>query len=188
MKDLTAWIALYAALVATGSAAFQWANYLLTGGRVSVNVRTGTLVGDTIIAPRAGDFVAWGEGPRVYGQARPAIVVEATNVGRQAVTVQRWGLCGRNGAVLYPVTEEAGPPIPHRLEVGGEPAIWAIDLAEAIEMMKIMRETLGTSPTNQMLTQLTADGSGQAKIRGAVLLGDGRVKHSRQWLTWPPRR
>jgi len=49
------------------------------------------------------------------------------NVGRQPVTVARWGLRSGLGMSLYPAAGSIGPRLPHRLEVG-ESETWAVDL------------------------------------------------------------
>ncbi|MFG1924354.1 hypothetical protein [Cryptosporangium sp. NPDC048952] len=124
---------------------FTWniANYLLTGGRVKVQLQVG--------ARGAGGAVITGsqrmDDPQLkklaeQGFPEPVVIVSATNVGRQPVTVVKWSL--RSGKVSFqPVGDAIGPSLPKRLDAG-EQATWALPAIRAHGLMYATSETLGS--------------------------------------------
>jgi hypothetical protein len=83
----------------------------------------------------------WWETVASQGFPQPIVAVMVANVGRQPVTVARWGLRSGLGMSLYPAADSIGPRLPHRLEVG-ESETWAVDLAPVHAFIQATRETL----------------------------------------------
>jgi hypothetical protein len=128
-------------VLASLSLGWQAANYVLTGGRVKVRLRVGGL-GNGGWSPRP--RIASGRtGGNLASQGfpQPIVAVMVANVGRQPVTVARWGLRSGLGMSLYPAADSIGPRLPHRLEVG-ESETWAVDLAPVHAFIQATRETL----------------------------------------------
>jgi hypothetical protein len=110
--------------------------------------------------------------------------VSVANVGRQPVTVARWGLKSGLGVSLYPAADSIGPRLPHRLEVG-ESETWAADLAHVHAFIQASRETMGNSqvgsgPSGSLLGRIEAQRAARKEdVVGVVELADGRTKRSK---------
>jgi hypothetical protein len=171
--------------LASLSLGWQAANYVLTGGRVKVRLRVGGLGnGGMITAPSNSLSANWWENLASQGFQRPIVAVTVANVGRQPVTVARWGLKSGLGMSLYPAADSIGPHLPHRLEVG-ESETWAVDLVPVHAFIQATRETLGrpeseSEPPKSQIGGLGARMAAQKEdIVGVVELADGRTKRSR---------
>jgi hypothetical protein len=129
MGDASLVVGTCGVVLASLSLGWQAATYVLAGGRVKVRLRVGGLGnGGMVTAPPNSLSATWWEQLAAQGYRRPIVAVTVANVGRQPVTVARWGLRSGLGMSLYPAADSIGPPLPHRLEVG-ESETWAVDLA-----------------------------------------------------------
>jgi hypothetical protein len=170
--------------LASLSLGWQAATYVLTGGRVKVRLRVGGLGnGGLVTAPPNSLSANWWEQLASQGYRRPIIAVTVVNVGRQPVTVARWGLKSGLGMSLYPAADSIGPRLPHRLEVG-ESETWAVDLAHVHAFIQAARETMGNSqvgsgPSGSLLGRIEAQRAAQEDVVGVVELADGRTKRSK---------
>lgn len=165
MKDASPWIALYAALVATGSAVWQAATFALTGGRVKVQLRVGAMNrGGMVTAPPSSLRPEWIRELAEQGYSAPIVAVRVANVGRQPVTVASWSVVSPRGVSLSPMADSIGPALPHRLEVG-ESETWAVDMRSVQAFMQTTTEVLGGT-----------------EVFGQVELADGRTKRSSETL------
>jgi hypothetical protein len=119
MGDVSLVVGICGVVLASLSLGWQAATYVLTGGRVKVGLRVGGLGnGGMITAPSNSLSANWWEQLASQGYRRPTVAVTVANVGRQPVTVARWGLKSGLGVSLYPAADSIGPPLPYRLEVG----------------------------------------------------------------------
>jgi hypothetical protein len=126
-----AWLVLgiVGAVLASLSLGWQAANYVLTGGRVKVALRVGgRSQGGMVTMPPERFSQDSLRQLASQGFPQPIVAVTVANVGRQPVTVAKWGLISGLGMSLYPAADSIGPPLQHRLEVG-ESATWAVDMA-----------------------------------------------------------
>lgn len=149
------------------SLGWQVANYLLTGGRVKVELKVGAVGnGGLATRPVKGLHGDWRQRLAEEGFAPPVVIVEVVNVGRQPVTVIKWNIAA--GKLNYqPIGDAQGPPLPHRLEVG-EPATWFTAETNAIALI----ESSKAVPRFAGRT-----------IRGMVQLADGRKVVGRERFT-----
>src|SRR5688572_4435608 len=110
------WVAVVAAILASLSLGWQAATHVLTGGRIKVWLKIGAMNSRGLLT---GDPSAmrddWFTELAVQGYQQPIAAVRVANVGRQPVTIQRWGLECPLGVSMYPVAESIGPTLPHRL-------------------------------------------------------------------------
>ncbi|HEX3961163.1 MAG TPA: hypothetical protein VHZ03_31850 [Trebonia sp.] len=173
-------------VLASLSLGWQAANYVLTGGRVKVRLLVGAVGrGSIVTAPPAKLSPEWLQRLAAQGFSQPIVAVNVANVGRQPVKVERWGLKSGLGMSLYPTSEEFGPRLPHRLDVG-DAETWAIDLDVVRSFMQTGKETLENSQSfkpngNSSLVGKIAAEMGRpegADIVGVVELVDGRKKFS----------
>jgi len=164
-------IALLAFLLAVGSLAWQAATYVLSGGRVKVELMRG------LARDSGGDMLTRPESMTpdtlqrlaAEGYTRPVIGVLVRNVGRMPVTVSGWSLnFSVPGAAYRPLGAAFGPPMPHRLEAGASEA-WVAD-------ERIVQATANT------LVKATTE---PISIRGKIELGDGRSYESRESQSYP---
>jgi hypothetical protein len=189
MSDASLAVGICGVVLASLSLGWQAANYLLTGGRVKVRLRVGGLGnGGMVTAPPNSLSANWWEHLASQGYQRPIIAVTVANVGRQPVTVARWGLRSGLGMSLYPAADSIGPRLPHRLEVG-ESETWAVDLAPVHAFIQAARETMGRSQTESEPPQSLLVGGIEARMAaqkqgvvGVVELADGRTKRSRDTI------
>jgi len=163
MEIATLIIAALGVLLGALSLGWQAATYVLTGGRVKIALKVGAVVDSGTgmalmpVAEATPDKLAsLGQ----QGFSRAVIAVEVRNVGRLPVTVSRWSLESSLGVSYVPIADSLGSALPHRLDLG-EPATWALDLHQAIHLVKTTTEVLGK-------------GCEQARVHGVVELGDGR--------------
>jgi hypothetical protein len=95
-------------VLASLSLGWQAANYVLTGGRVKVRLRSaGSATADGHRAPNS-LRANWWETVASQGFPQPIVAVMVANVGRQPVTVVRWGLRSGLGMSLYPAADSIG--------------------------------------------------------------------------------
>ncbi len=172
-------------VLASISISWQAASYLLTGGRVKVSLRVGGFGnGAMVTAPPASLTASWWDGLAKQGYKQPIVAVRVANVGRQPVTVARWGLKSGLGMSLYPMADSIGQPLPHRLEVG-ESETWAVDMAHVDAFIQAVREVVREpqpelapgSLLDRINSQVSIPKQG---IAGVVELADGRAKRSEE--------
>jgi hypothetical protein len=176
-------------VLASLSLGWQAATYVLTGGRVKVRLRVGGLGdGGIVIAPPNSLNANWWEYLASQGYPRPIVAVTVANVGRQPVTVARWGLKSGLGMSMYPAADSIGRRLPHRLEVG-ESETWAVDAAPVRAFIRATRETLGRRQPESGAPKSLLFGGIQARMAareenvvGVVELADGRTKQSRDTI------
>ncbi len=173
-------------VLASLSLGWQAASYVLTGGRVKVRLRVGGLGnGGMVTAPPNSLRANWWENLASQGFPQPIVAVTVANVGRQPVTVARWGLRSGLGMSLYPAADSIGPRLPHRLEVG-ESETWAVNLVPVHAFIQATRETIGKSqpesePPKSLFGGIESRMAAQKEdILGVVELADGRTKRSRE--------
>jgi hypothetical protein len=171
-------------VLASLSLGWQAATYVLTGGRITVGLRVGGLGnGGMATAPPETLSQDWLENLASQGFSRPIVAVTVANIGRQPVTVARWGLKSGLGMSLYPVADSIGPDLPHRLDIG-ESATWAVDMHAVEAFIYATNETFGESQREQagsLVGKIQADMKKlpQGKdVAGIVELADGRFKLS----------
>jgi hypothetical protein len=189
MSDASLVVGICGVVLASLSLGWQAANYALTGGRVKVRLRVGGLGNGGMVTASPNSLSAnWWNQLASQGYQRPIIAVTVANVGRQPVTVARWGLRSGLGMSLYPAADSIGPRLPHRLEVG-ESETWAVDLAPVHAFIQAARETLGSSQAESarrkrtLLGRIEAEMAGQREgVVGVVELADGRIKQSRDTI------
>lgn len=185
MEIATFVLAVVGTVLAAASLTWQAATYVLTGGRVSVELRTGALhaSGSSMVtaATRDADQV-WAAQLAEQGYTRPLVVVKVRNIGRMPVTIERWSLaCSgppeppRNRGLLaaiaaassrprrltefQPVAGSFGPQLPHRLDAGSSET-WGTDARE-------IRDLVAATLEVWKLPLVSLDGK--------VELGDGRT-------------
>lgn len=172
------------AVLASLSLGWQAANYVLTGGRIKVMLRVGGRShGGMVTTPPASFSQESLKLLASQGFPQPIIAITVANVGRQPVTVDRWGLVSGLGTSLYPAADSIGPPFPHRLEVG-ESATWAVDMPAVNNFMQATKATLAkqvaSARPNTLLGRIEAERTLQPdEIAGIAELADGRSKQSK---------
>lgn len=88
-------VAICGLVLAFLSLGWQAANYVLTGGRIRVELHVGARDLRGIVSGRPGQLEqGWFEGLAAQGYTAPMVAVRVANVGRQPVTVERWSLEG----------------------------------------------------------------------------------------------
>lgn len=158
MEVATLIIAVFGAV--TGAASLGWgvASYILSGGRVKVELlggwvgRTGLITGPLTASLRQPD-------PRM---PEPVLAVRTRNLGRLPVVVENWYV--KMGQIsLGLVTHAANPAIPTTLSPGGA-ATWVVPLTEVIAAAQ------------------AASGAGVRfeELRATVSLGTGKSRRSRR--------
>src|SRR5215471_18795961 len=75
------------------------------------------------------------------GYTQPIIAVEVRNVGRMAVTVQRWSIKHTRGVSFAPFGAQIGPELPYRLEPGAAET-WAVAAEPVLSLRDTAMETL----------------------------------------------
>jgi hypothetical protein len=173
-------------VLASLSLGWQATTYVLTGGRITVGLRVGGLGGGGMVtAPPENLSQDWLENLTSQGFSRPIVAVTVANIGRQPVTVARWGLKSGLGVSLYPVADSIGPDVPHRLNIG-EAATWAMDMQAVEAFIHATNETFGESQREskqarsligKVLAEMKKLPQGK-DVAGIVELADGRSKLS----------
>ncbi len=173
--------------LASLSLGWQAATYVLTGGRITIGLRVGGLgSGGMVTAPPETLSQDWLESLASQGFSRPIVAVTVANIGRQPVTVARWGLKSGLGMSLYPAADSIGPSLPHRLDIG-DSATWAVDMRAVEAFIHATNETFGESQgeskqAGSLIGKIQAETKKlpQGKdVAGIVELADGRSKLSR---------
>jgi hypothetical protein len=179
-------VAITGVVLASLSLGWQAANYVLTGGRITVNLLVGAM-GNGSMATAAPEKLSseWLEGLAAQGFSRPVVAVTVANVGRQPVVVAGWGLKSGLGPSMHPMADSIGPSLPHRLDVG-EAATWAVDMRAVQAFTQTTNETLGSSrptprrpPTPLERVEAQAGRPRGTDVVGIVELAAGRAKVSR---------
>ncbi len=111
------------------SLGWQAATFVLTGGRVKAELRTGATDGRTHVTIPAADAGKEGEPPAIQAKGfnQVVIAVQVRNVGRLPVWVTDLSV-GARGSWLTSAGGWLGVPLPHRLEAGAMQT-WAVDAA-----------------------------------------------------------
>jgi len=172
MQVATLVIAVAGVTLAALSLGWQAATFVLTGGRVKVELRVGAMHGTAshMVTQSVSSGLPDPERLQADGYTRPVVAVQVRNVGRMAVTVEDWSLFTSPGSriALQPVGQSIGPPLPHRLEAGAT-GTWAVELAP-VRAMRAATVAALKVPEERI------------KIRGKVGLGDGRTVETREAL------
>ncbi len=151
-------------VLASLSLGWQAANYILTGGRIRVTLAAGAVGNGGVVTVDPSRF-----NPEqlsemaAQGFTSPVATVKVANVGRQPVTVARWGLTSARGVSLYPVAMSIGPSLPHRLEVGAAET-WMVDFIEVAAFLHA--------------TEHTRRSARRLDVVAEVELADGRTRRS----------
>jgi hypothetical protein len=172
MQIATFVVAVYAAVVATAALAWQGALYLLTGGRVRVEMRLGAMGRGGMFHCDPENFtVQQLERMQSQGYTKPVLIVFVRNVGRLPVSVESWHVETGVKISLRPLAETVGPDLPHTLQPGQSES-WAVGLAFVLDSVKTAVDVF--------------DGVTQESVRitPAVSLGDGRTIRAAQ--SWRP--
>lgn len=135
MRDPRLWISVLGVALSCISLGWQAATYVLTGGRVRVQLKVGATSASgvqQVLGPVGAMSGDWAKTFIAQRFNRPVVAVEAVNIGRQPVTVTGWGLQTPNGMSLsmHDYSEVVGPPLPYTLEVGGAPAKWVVETVQ----------------------------------------------------------
>jgi hypothetical protein len=146
------------------SLGWQGATWLLTGGRVKVELRVGAMhqSGSGLIHTSVANWAhAWSDHEAEQGYRHPVIVVQVRNVGRLPITVTEWSVMVQpSNTAFRPLADSIGPAMPYRMEPGTEET-WALELAAVESLVGASAETFKiTDPIH---------------VRGRVGLGTGRV-------------
>lgn len=137
------------------SLGWQAATYVLTGGRVHVELRVGAVdpSGTGMVhGPVSSATPDWAEHQARQGYTRPVVGVLVRNRGRLPVTVTEWTLVGSHELNFRPIGLSIGPELPYRLDLGAS-ELWVTDLGSVL---------------------------GLGSFRGRVSLGDGRTYTTRE--------
>src|SRR5258708_15844709 len=173
--------------LASLSLGWQAATYVLTGGRITIGLRVGGLgSGGMVTAPPETLSQDWLESLASQGFSRPIVAVTVANIGRQPVTVARWGLKSGLGMSLYPAADSIGPSLPHPLDIG-DSATRRLDIRAVEAFIHATNETFGGSQgeskqAGSLIGKIQAETKKlpQGKdVAGIVELADGRSKLSR---------
>lgn len=161
MEVVTLVIAVVGVALGVASLAWQVVAHVLSGGRVKAALKVGAHSGSAMVSMPADKATPESlKQMTSQGFPQPVIAVEARNVGRLPVTVERWGITSTQGLQAIPWGDSIGPSLPHRLESGGS-ATWAVDLRTALALADTSLHVLGT-------------GQSSTRITGMVELADGR--------------
>jgi hypothetical protein len=178
MDVATLVIAVFGAVLGTASLVWQFASHVLTGGRISVELRVGVMrdSGSDLITGMPTDLAGGAELWRrvaEQGYTRPVITVRVRATGRMPVTVERWYLVcspARTASLFKPrrrrryITElttivSIGPELPHRLDAGGS-EMWSMPALDVLSFAE----------TSKKVFKLSA-----VYVTAKVELGDGRI-------------
>lgn len=158
-------VSIVALVLSALSIGWQAATFVLTGGRVKVELRVGAFhaSGSGMIHAAVKDAAsAWSGHEAAQGYTRPVLVVQVRNVGRLPVTVTEWSVVAQpGGASFRPVAGSIGPNLPYRMEPGTSET-WAVDAGEVLNLAKVSAATSKVA-------------GGVTRIHGRVGLGDGRI-------------
>jgi len=102
-------IALVGLVVATGSAVWQGATFVLSGARVKVELHIGAMGRGGISSGARGSVrPVWIQQLAVEGFTRPVIDCVVRNVGRAPVTIHSWDLTSAGGMAYHPIADSIG--------------------------------------------------------------------------------
>lgn len=117
-------VAIIALVVAVVGLTWQIVQFLLAGGRVSVELRIGATNGSMVVAGTAGQVSQDFEVHARQGLDIPVLGVLVRNRGRLAVSITGWEVVfdGDGGGSISTLDWQvnAGHPLPFRLEPGAE--------------------------------------------------------------------
>jgi hypothetical protein len=151
-------IAVVGLVIATSSLGWQVAAWLLSAGRVRVQLRHG-IIGrrgtGLYNVPRSGEPVDVDSIWR-HGFTGPEVLaVKVVNWGRGPVTVTRYrlGIPGSSESlVIHRESDNIGPKLPARLEQH-ESETWAVDM----ELVRVFVNPSGVVPTRKRRVQMTVE-------------------------------
>jgi len=173
MDVATLVIAVLGLLLSVVGLVWQAATYVLSGGRVKVLLKVGAASARGMLTGAPDRMQGTSMQHLVsQGYTQPIIAVEVRNVGRMAVTVNRWSIQHTRGTSFIPIGYQIGPALPYRLEPGASET-WAVDEAPVLSMRDAAMQTL---PAREVLGRPEG-------LFAAVELGDGRTCESRETLT-----
>ncbi|NJP34174.1 hypothetical protein [Micromonospora thermarum] len=136
MQNASLVVAICGLVLACLSLGWQAANFVLAGGRVKVELRVGATGSQAMLTAEPNSFKPdWLTELAQQGYRQPIAAVRVANVGRQPVTVERWGFRHPAAGTLFPMADFIGKPLPHRLEVG-QSETWAMDLGPVAQGRK----------------------------------------------------
>lgn len=160
-------IAVFGAVLGTASLAWQAATYVLSGGRVKIELLVGAMgpmrSGMALAPVKSATSTAMAQ-IAAQGFREPIMAVRVRNVGRLPVTVTSWGIRSKSGMTLSPAGLTIGPSLPHRLEAGDRET-WAVGMEVALNLVESDVEVFKVH---------------RPWLRGTVELGDGRVYRTRR--------
>jgi len=101
---------------------WQSVTWKLEGSRAKVELRIGALHENpgnpaVITYPAHRSWADVGEA-RQRGFTRRALFLTVRSIGRQPVTIERWGVVFPGGVKISQLNSKLGPDLPHRLDVG----------------------------------------------------------------------
>jgi hypothetical protein len=118
-------VAVVGAVLGAASLAWQAATFALSGSRVRVRMHRGAISSDgsrRISAPLEVSDDTWAA-MQAQGFTRDVLIVEARNVGRMPVSVERTAIAADSGFGFEWAGDPTNPALPHRLEPGAK-ASW----------------------------------------------------------------
>lgn len=164
---------------------WQAATFVLTGGRVRVELLVGAVRDNhgMVTMSARNPQPDWAASLVEQGYRHPVVAVRVRNVGRLAVSVERWSIVTllrkpqvvgpfaqavvqlskreEGPEVVYPGLSLVGPDLPHRLEAGAS-VIWAAPFGEVNDLIAVTKNVYS--------------------VAGKVALGDGRSSRSKDMI------
>jgi hypothetical protein len=157
-------LSIIALVMSALSLGWQAATFVLTGGRVKVELRIGAMHAGSwgmIHAPVDALEHTWSDVQAEQGYVDRVIVVLVRNVGRLPVSVMEWSVMAEpTGASFRPVGHSIGPDLPYRLDPGTTET-WAVRLSEIVAPIEATKTAFRVP-------------EGTMRLRGQVGLGNGK--------------
>jgi hypothetical protein len=186
MEVATFVIAVLGLLLSVVGLAWQAATYIMSGGRVKVDLKVAASNGRSMVTAEPQHLTpAWMKSLAEQGYGQPLVAVHVSNVGRMPVTVQRWSIKYTRGVAVTPVDDSIGKDLPYRLKAG-ESQTWAVALGVAVELKRTALEMIAppSQPTTLLASAIrNSRGPNGEGVVGVVELGDGRLHRTRDLLT-----
>jgi hypothetical protein len=155
-------LSIIALVMSALSLGWQAATFVLTGGRVKVELRVGAMHAGSwgmIHAPVDAVEHTWSDMQLEQGYVDRVIVVLVRNVGRLPVSVMEWSVKAEpTGASFRPVGQSIGPDLPYRMDPGTTET-WAVRLSEVAGPIEATKKAFGATAL---------------RLRGQVGLGNGK--------------
>lgn len=156
-------IGLIGLVLSAASITWQAATFVLSGGRVKVDLRLGAMhhTGAGMVHGPVSDQVSPEINAR-QGYTHPIIGVRVRSVGRLPVTVTEWSIFETHkGMSFNPIGSSIGPTLPYRMEAGSS-EVWTVDAESIRGLIEVCAEHYDI-PLSQIA------------VKGRVTLGDGRT-------------